>query len=90
VKSKITVDRAGRIVLPKSLRQTLRISPGDALQVESDEDHIILSPVRIQPGLQKERGVWVYRSGTKASSSVAELVEQQRERRTRELLGDRL
>jgi AbrB family looped-hinge helix DNA binding protein len=82
------VDRAGRIVLPKSLRQTLRISPGDTLQVESDEDRIILSPVRIQPGLQKEQGVWVYRSGTKVSSSVAELVEQQREQRTRELLGD--
>ena len=85
----ISIDKAGRLVLPKSIREALRIAPGDLLEVESEDDRIILSPVRIHPGLQKEQGVWVYRSGTPVSASIPDLIDQQRDQRIRELLGNR-
>ncbi len=85
----VSIDKAGRLVLPKSIREALRIGPGDVLQIESEDDRIILSPVRIHPGLQKEQGVWVYCSGTPVSASIPDLIDQQRDQRIRELLGNR-
>jgi len=57
--AKITLDKAGRVVLPKSLREELRLGPGDALQLESEGERITLCPVRPQALLKKEYGVWV-------------------------------
>jgi AbrB family looped-hinge helix DNA binding protein len=86
MRSTVTIDKAGRLVLPKSIRDALRIGPGDTLEVESDEDRVILSVVRERPGLQKEHGVWVYRSGDPSTASIPDLIDQQRNRRTGEVL----
>jgi AbrB family looped-hinge helix DNA binding protein len=80
------MDQAGRVVLPKALREDLGLRPGDTLNIETEGDRIILSPVRNQAGLQKELGVWVYRSGTPAHDSIPDLIEQQRRRRTEGLM----
>ena len=31
--SKVTLDQAGRVVIPKTLRDELRLSPGDTLDL---------------------------------------------------------
>jgi AbrB family looped-hinge helix DNA binding protein len=87
--ARVTIDKAGRVVLPKSIREGLRVGPGDTLEIESEDDRLIVSPVRIRPGLQKEQGIWVYRSGAPANISIPDLIDRQRDQRTRELLGDR-
>ena len=86
--ARITLDKAGRVVLPKSVRDALRVGPGDSLDIEGDNDRIVLSPVRVRPGLQKEHGVWVYRCGNPSNLSIPDLIDQQRGRRNRSLLGD--
>jgi AbrB family looped-hinge helix DNA binding protein len=85
----VTLDKAGRLVLPKPIREALHIGPGDSLEIESTEDRIVLSPVRVRPGLQKERGVWVFRSGKPANVSIPNLIDQERDRRTRDLAAKR-
>ncbi|MGH9744466.1 MAG: AbrB/MazE/SpoVT family DNA-binding domain-containing protein [Candidatus Acidiferrum sp.] len=60
--SKLTLDKAGRIVLPKPLRDELRLSPGDALEIESSGEEITLRPLRGAAGLHKKHGVWVLSS----------------------------
>lgn len=55
----ITVDKAGRVVLPKPVREELHLSAGDALTLESSEDGITLRPVRGNAGMRKKRGIWV-------------------------------
>jgi AbrB family looped-hinge helix DNA binding protein len=87
--AEITLDKAGRVVLPKAMRDALRVGPGDALRIESEEERLILSPVRERAGLQKERGVWVFRSGRPTNTSIPSLIEQQRGRRTDDLIRDR-
>jgi AbrB family looped-hinge helix DNA binding protein len=87
VNATVTIDKAGRLILPKSIRAALRIGPGDALEIETAEDRIVLSPVRVHAGLQKERGVWVYRSGNPVNLSIPDLIDEERERRTRELMA---
>jgi AbrB family looped-hinge helix DNA binding protein len=49
---KATIDRAGRIVVPKSLRQTLGLKPGQPLEIRAGdgrlEIEIASTPMRLQ------------------------------------------
>lgn len=59
----VTLDRAGRVVLPKTLRDELHLAPGDTLDVTVHGDAVTLHPRRTTSPLHKERGVWVFRTG---------------------------
>ena len=86
--ARLTLDKAGRVVLPKPLRDELQLSPGDTLEVESTGEGITLRPERNTVPLQKERGVWVYRTGHKLPASVADdTLRQIRDERYRAALG---
>ena len=84
--AKITVDKAGRIVLPKSLREEMHLSAGDTLELESGGERITLRPVRPKAMLKKEYGVWVYQ-GEPVNISITGLIDREREKRLRELPG---
>lgn len=84
----ISLDKAGRVVLPKELRDKLRLEAGDELLVEETGEQIVLRPVRPQPTLKKERGVWVYQGYSRAersNESLPDLIDASREKRLREL-----
>ncbi len=86
----VTLDKAGRVVIPKTLRDELRLEPGDTLELESQGERVLLRPKRTTSPLSKERGVWVFRSGQKLSAADTDKalrdIRQQRDRRSR---GDR-
>jgi AbrB family looped-hinge helix DNA binding protein len=82
--TKITLDKAGRVLIPKVLRQELHLGAGDTLELESEGDRITLRPDRPKALLKKERGVWVYQ-GEATNVSISEVVDRQREKRVREL-----
>ena len=66
----LTIDRAGRLVLPKPVREELQLAAGDSLELESSEDQIILRPVRGTASLRKKQGVWVMRTSKPLSAEV--------------------
>jgi AbrB family looped-hinge helix DNA binding protein len=66
----LTIDRAGRLVLPKPVRDELQLAAGDSLELESSDDEIILRPVRGTATLRKKQGVWVMRTGKPISAEV--------------------
>jgi len=80
----VTLDKAGRVVIPKTLRDELRLAPGDTLALESDGERVMLRPVRSASALRKEHGIWVFRSGRKLSAAdtdgVLESLRQERDR----------
>jgi AbrB family looped-hinge helix DNA binding protein len=76
------------MVLPKQVREALRVGPGDSINLEMEGDRVVLSPVRTRAGIQKERGIWVYRSGTPSNASLAALIDESRRGRKRELAGE--
>jgi AbrB family looped-hinge helix DNA binding protein len=87
---RLTLDKAGRIVLPKPLRDELQLQAGDTLEVESSGDEITLRPMRGNAQLRKKHGVWVYRSGEPLSQAVVEeTVQQIRQERENHNLGKR-
>ena len=81
----ITLDQAGRVLIPKSLREELRLSAGDALQLKAEGDEIILRPVRPEAVLKKEHGVWVYQ-GESSDASITGLIDRSRESHIRKQL----
>jgi AbrB family looped-hinge helix DNA binding protein len=83
--SRISIDKAGRVVLPKALREKMRVEAGDDFLVEAEGDHITLRPLREEAVLKKELGIWVYQ-GESSSRSIPELIDGEREKRVRELL----
>jgi len=87
--SRLTIDRGGRIVIPKPVREELNLEPGDSLEMESAGEQITLRPVRGTAPLRKEHGVWVFHSGQSLPASTTEDVLQQiREERDLNNLGN--
>ena len=78
------MDRAGRVSLPKPLRDRMRLTPGTKLELDSQGENITLRPVRPNATLRKECGIWVYQ-GEATDASIPELIEEAREKRSREL-----
>lgn len=86
---KLTVDKAGRIVLPKPFRDELHLEPGDALDIQSSGEELTLRPVRGEAQLRKKHGVWVYRTGERLSAETVEkTVRQIRRERDAHNLGE--
>jgi AbrB family looped-hinge helix DNA binding protein len=77
MRTRLSIDKAGRVVIPKPLREDLHLSPGDTLEVECAGEQITLRPARGTGPLTKERGVWVFHSGQPLQASATDAVLQQ-------------
>jgi AbrB family looped-hinge helix DNA binding protein len=78
------MDGAGRLVLPKRLRERFRLRGGDSLVVAVRGDAIELRPARPGVRLQKVNGVLVL-CGAKPLPGDRDLVDESREERLDEL-----
>jgi AbrB family looped-hinge helix DNA binding protein len=86
----LTLDKAGRVVIPKPLREELQLAAGDSLELESVGDKITLRPIHASAPLTKEKGVWVFRTGHPLPASATDdLLSQLRAERDRTNLGAR-
>jgi AbrB family looped-hinge helix DNA binding protein len=86
--TRLVIDKAGRVVIPKPLREELHLEAGDALEMESAGDQITLRPVRGTGPLTKEHGVWVFHAGPPLPASATdEMLRQLREERDMANLG---
>ena len=82
----LVIDRAGRIVIPKPVREELRLAAGDALELDREGEILHLRPIRSQIPLHKEHGIWVYRGASRCAAVDAGLVlAAVREQRSRDL-----
>jgi AbrB family looped-hinge helix DNA binding protein len=87
----LTLDKAGRVVLPKPVRDEMQLRPGDALELENSEDRIVLRPRRGNKGLHREQGIWVFSSGTDmpiSAETTDGILQEIRRERELSLLGN--
>ena len=56
----IKIDKAGRIVLPKPVRERFHLHEGSELYVEEHPDGLTLRPVEQRSSMEQENGVWVH------------------------------
>ncbi|HSU57862.1 MAG TPA: AbrB/MazE/SpoVT family DNA-binding domain-containing protein [Bryobacteraceae bacterium] len=86
--SRLLIDKAGRVVIPKRLREELHLEAGDSLEMETAGEQITLRPVRGTGPLSKEHGVWVFYGGQfLPASTTDEILQQIREERDIANLG---
>jgi AbrB family looped-hinge helix DNA binding protein len=86
----ITLDKAGRIVLPKPVRDELQLEPGQSLELESSGDKIILRPARRKARMYKKGGIWVLHTGAPIPpGTVEKTIRRVREERDQLALGKR-
>lgn len=75
-----TIDAAGRIVVPKPLRERLGFAPGTELEIEAVDGRLEIttpSRVRVEDGPQGARFV-ADEAGPLSAAQVRELMEQGR------------
>ena len=79
-----TIDKAGRLVIPASVRDRAGLTPGTVLEITVDEFGVRLEPVAPGPRLVKVGRRLVARPtsdvNTRVSVDVASLVEDERNR----------
>jgi len=76
----ITLDKFGRVVIPRRVREHLGLGPGTVLEVETREQDILLRPRRTEPDLVEEDGVLVFTG--EPTGDLERAVDDQRKART--------
>lgn len=74
-----TLDRFGRVVIPKQVRDDLGLKPGAVLEIEEVEQKIFLKPMHGEPHVVTKDGVLVF-SGTAIGDIVGAIRSHRRER----------
>jgi AbrB family transcriptional regulator (stage V sporulation protein T) len=84
----LTLDRMGRIVVPKALRDRFALKPGDDLEVILEPDGIRLRPAAAASSLAEKEGILVCSSAVPPEVwDIGAFIDQQRTQRGREMGG---
>ena len=78
-----TLDKFGRIVIPKEIRDDFNLKPGSQIRIEEGDQAIILKPVTGETSLHLKDGVLVF-SGTPLGD-IDKALEKHRESRLKKL-----
>jgi len=80
----VTIDKAGRVVIPAAVRERLGLQPGTPLELSVEDAGIRLTPSAQPPALVRKGGRLVARPAVKrdaaASIDVAALIDEERNR----------
>jgi AbrB family looped-hinge helix DNA binding protein len=78
---KTTLDRFGRIVVPKEVRDRHGLVAGSEIEIEESGESILLHPVSELPGLVEKEGILIFRGHSEGSIDSA--VRSHRDERLR-------
>ena len=78
----LTIDRAGRMVIPQEIRRRLGLHFGSKLELNLSGNAIILQPVDEKPTLTMEGGLYIH-EGIPEYGTLSDEVAFSREQRDR-------
>jgi AbrB family looped-hinge helix DNA binding protein len=82
----IRIDKAGRIVVPKPIRERLGFKPDTELEAIEQPDGVLLRRVEQRPSMVKVDGLWVHQGIPEPGANWERIVEDVREERIESLL----
>jgi AbrB family looped-hinge helix DNA binding protein len=85
MKTSISIDKAGRVVLPLHVRRQFHLLAGDQLALEIRPDGVLLRPQSRRANLAEENGLLVHEG--EATDDLAQAVELARASRDADVLG---
>ena len=83
----LRIDKAGRVVLPKPLRDRLGLHEGSDLEIVETSDGVMLKPVEPQPATIRKRGLWVHTGKLPPGFDIVNAIRGDREDRVLKLAG---
>jgi len=79
-----TIDKAGRVIIPKAVRDELRLEAGDSVEIELRDGAMHLCSVKEKPRMVKEQGIWVFNGGgTLTTEDILQQIKTGRDERDR-------
>jgi len=85
MKSTVTIDKAGRMVLPQGVRKQFGLHAGSKLDLKVTSDAIVLYSAEKKAALSKEQGLYVHEG--QPETSLLNAVESARDDRDRAAWG---
>ena len=74
----ITIDRAGRVVLPKAVRERFNLVAGTELDLTTDAEGVKLVARASQSALVMRRGVLVHHGPAPVALDIGEFIDKAR------------
>jgi AbrB family looped-hinge helix DNA binding protein len=84
--TKLRIDRSGRIVVPKPLRERLGLKPGTELEALDQAGGMLLRAVEQRPAMVKIEGLWVHRGVAEPDADWRRVIRDVREERSESVL----
>ena len=82
----IRIDKAGRIVVPKPLRERLGFKPDTGLEAIEQAGGVLLKRVEQRPSMVKVDGLWVHQGSAEPGANWERVLEDVREERMESVL----
>jgi len=83
----IKIDKAGRIVLPKPVRERFHLREGSELELEERSDGLTLRLVEQRSSMVQEKGIWVHLGKVPRGFDWDSVVEAIRDERIKDASG---
>jgi len=80
------IDKAGRVVVPKPLRERLGFKPGTELQAVERPEGVLLKRIEQRPSLVKVDGLWVHQGQAEPGANWDRTLENVRDERSESVL----
>jgi AbrB family looped-hinge helix DNA binding protein len=83
----LKIDKAGRVILPKALRDRLGLHAGSNLEIQETPDGVVLRPAGRRPSLVKRGSFWVHTGELPPGYDILKAIDEDREERMRKAWG---
>ncbi|MBL8234087.1 MAG: AbrB/MazE/SpoVT family DNA-binding domain-containing protein [Bryobacterales bacterium] len=83
----LKMDKAGRVVLPKPVRDRLGLHEGSDLEMQETPDGLMLKPVEHRPSMVKKQGLWVHTGKVAPGFDIVQAIRDARDERIRKNSG---
>jgi AbrB family looped-hinge helix DNA binding protein len=82
----VRIDKAGRIVVPKPLRERLGFRPDTELEAIEQPEGVLLKRIEQRPSMVKVDGLWVHQGSPEPGANWERILEDVREERIESVL----
>ena len=82
----LSIDKAGRVVIPLEIRKMFGLDAGAVLKLEVKERAVMLTPEEQRPAVVRENGVWVF-GGEVRQDALLDAIASERNARASAVWG---
>jgi AbrB family looped-hinge helix DNA binding protein len=83
----LKIDKAGRVILPKPVRDRLGLHAGSDLEIQETMDGVVLRPADRRPSMVKKGSFWVHTGELPPGYDILKAIDEDREERMRKAWG---